>query len=296
MADMANAIFGRGWALVGCAAILSFGGLACRGHQEPAFVQRAEGRRLLAQMRVDLAQASDASDRAVLADTDDASIQFARQARTATDAVAAALPQLATRLAERHAEQLTRLRDCLERYRQVDGQVLTLAVENTNLKAQRLSFVPVRQAADQFVASLDGAAAAAGTTPNCQVQREVARAALAVREIQVLQAPHIAEPNDAEMDRLEKAMAARRVTARAGLATLSSAAGPRARAALDAALKELDRFDQLTEQLIALSRQNTNVRSLQLALRQTPALTTACDQSLAALQDSLATEDFSGTR
>ena len=46
------------------------------------------------------------------------------------------------------------------------------------------------------------------------------------------------------------------------------------------------------QQLIALSRRNTNIRSLQLALRQKPAVTAACDESLAALAEALAKEGF----
>ncbi|HSS38107.1 MAG TPA: hypothetical protein VLT58_05005 [Polyangia bacterium] len=260
-------------------------------------VQLTEARRLVDQMRVDLAKAADASDRAVLAETDASSVQFARQARAATDAVAAALPLLEARTSGPDAGRVAQFRTQFQRYRQVDDdELLALAVENTNLKAQRLSFGPVREAADQIVAALDAAATAAAPGQRCQTQVLVAQIELAVREIQILQAPHIAEASDAEMDRLETQMAARRATARAALERLSAAAAPAVRLHLDGARAALDRFDTLAAQLIALSRRNSNVRSLGLAVRQKPALSAACDETLASLADTLAKEGFSGTR
>jgi hypothetical protein len=65
---------------------------------------------------------------------------------------------------------------------------------------------------------------------------------------------------------------------------------------LDAAKAALNRFDQLSAELVALSRRNSNVRSLALSLRRTPALVAACDGSLAQLQDALAKDGFTGTR
>ncbi|MES1209352.1 MAG: hypothetical protein ABUS79_25725 [Pseudomonadota bacterium] len=277
--------------------LLAFFGPACGRRGEPNFVQLTEARRLVAQMRVDLAKASDASDRAVLADTDEDSVQFARQARASTDAVMTALPLLAARTFGPDAARVANLREQLDRYRQVDGEILALAVENTNLKAQRLSFGPVREAADAFVSALDAAAAAAPAAQQRQAQALATQAELGVRDIQVLQAPHIAEPTDAEMDRLEAQMAAHRSTVSAAMERLSaSAAGPASRPHLDVARAALDRFNRLSAQLIALSRRNTNVRSLQLALRQKPAVTAACDETLAELADALAKEGFSGTR
>lgn len=278
--------------VVACAVLAS----ACRGRSEPAFVRLAEARRLVTQMRVDLSKASDASDRAVLADTDEQSVDFAGQARAALDAVGVALAPLADRVSGSDAGRLAQFRQELDRYRKLDGEILALAVENTNLKAQRLSFGPVRQAASDLAVTLDRAAKVTPPARRCRVQELVARAELAVAAIQVLQAPHIAEPSDAEMTRLEHEMAAQQPNARAALDDLSTAGGPAIDADLQAARKALDHFDELSRELIALSRQNTNVRSLRLAIHDKPPLTAACDASLAWLEEALTKEGFSGTR
>src|SRR6185312_4958283 len=196
------------------------------------------------------------------------SVEFARQARSATEVVAAAVPELAARLSGPDAEQLAQFRQQLDLYRRVDGEILALAVENTNLKAQRLAFGPVSQAADALTAALDATAATSAPAKRCQIQELVARVELAIKDIQILQAPHIAEPTDPEMDRLEREMASRRSVAAAALSGLAAAGGAGLGRHLGSARTALERFDDLSRQVIALSRRNTNVRSLRLALQQ----------------------------
>jgi len=117
-----------------------------------------------------------------------------------------------------------------------------------------------------------------------------------VREIQALQAPHIAAAEDAAMTRLEEQMAASDAAARRALAELERLLGPAAGEALGAARAELDRFAEVQKQIVALSRQNTNVRSLAVALGSKRRLTAACDATLAALQEALAKHEWRATR
>ena len=117
-----------------------------------------------------------------------------------------------------------------------------------------------------------------------------------MREIQILQAPHIAEPDEAAMTKIEKEMTERLGAARDALKSLGVGASAAMTQQLDAASAALDRFDKLSAELVALSRRNSNVRSLALALRRAPQLVAACDGSLALLQEALAKEGFSGTR
>jgi len=124
----------------------------------------------------------------------------------------------------------------------------------------------------------------------------VATALAAVREIQVLQAPHIAEADEAAMTRMEKQMATEEASARSALATLGAMTQPASRPHLAAATAALDRFIGLNAQIMALSRRNTNVRSLALTLGQKRTLTAACEDRLQALQDALAKREFKATR
>jgi hypothetical protein len=269
----------------------------CRNVPDPTFTQLLEARRLAADLHVQFIKASNASDRAVLADTDDASVAFAKQAEAAAQSVRTGTAELGSTLQRLGYADESRLLDEFSKrfddYAKVDKDVLALAVENTNLKAQRLSFGPVREAADAFRDALDRVVSGAPASARARVEAGTERALLAVREIQVLQAPHIAEADDAAMSRLEKEMAAQEVTAREALKAL---AGVAPKEALDAAAAALDKFDKLSAELVALSRRNTNVKSLALSLKPKPALTAACDASLVALEEALAKRGFTGTR
>jgi hypothetical protein len=129
-----------------------------------------------------------------------------------------------------------------------------------------------------------------------RVKALAAGSVAAVREIQVLQAPHIAEPDDAAMTRIEKRMAAEESAARNTLKTLAGLTAPGSRSRLMDASAALDRFMGLNAQIVTLSRRNTNVRSLALSLGQKRMVAAACDDSLRALQDTLSKRGFSATR
>src|SRR5580692_11195634 len=77
---------------------LSLEALGCRNAPAPAFTQLAEARHLADELRVQLSKASNASDRAVMADTDEESAAFARQAEQAAGAIESGSATLSARL------------------------------------------------------------------------------------------------------------------------------------------------------------------------------------------------------
>jgi hypothetical protein len=101
---------------------------------------------------------------------------------------------------------------------------------------------------------------------------------------------------DAAMTRIEGRMTTAAAVARDQLTMLAGATARASRPRLSAASASLDRFLDLNAQLIALSRRNTNVRSLALSLGQKRMRTAACEDSLHALRDALAMRGFSATR
>lgn len=259
-----------------------------------------ESRRVTADLRVLFSKATDASNRAVMADTDEGSSQFARDAtatkRLIENDVAALAPLLQRRGYAEETRLLDQFRHQFSEYDKVDRSVLALAVENTNLKAQRLSFGSAREAADAFRTSLERVVPKAAAKDRCRVGELVSKAVLAVRDIQVLQAPHIAEADDARMTQMESDMARQEATARASTKELAGLVEAGDGSALAAASAALDRFSSTRVELVKLSRQNSNVRSLELALRVKPPLTQACDESLRALQEALAKEQSQPSR
>ena len=281
-------------------AILAIAALAAIHCDVNAALERvSEARHRAADLLVQFTKAADASNRAVMADTDDASVAFAREAEQAKQAVQVDAEALAPILQSLgYSAETQRLEEFGRRfaeYRALDQTILELAVENTNLKAQRLSFGPGQEAADAFRDALE-AVAPLDAKDNWQVKTLGAAAVAAVREIQALQAPHIADADHDVMTRMEKRMVASEAAARSALETLAPLVQPAARPRLATANAALDRFMSVNAQVIALSRRNTNVRSLALSLNQKGKLTGACEESLRGLREALAKRGFTGTR
>jgi hypothetical protein len=158
--------------------------LACDNFPPPAFSLLMDARRITAEVLRDVSKAADATNRAVLADTDHASAEFAHESRAHTAAVEHELQDLEAMLRQlRYSDEVALLgefRQAFERSRALDAEILGLAVENTNLKAQRLSFGAAAEAADAFCRALK-------ELPGDTSWRVPAlKAMLGVREIQVL--------------------------------------------------------------------------------------------------------------
>ena len=272
----------------------------CTNGSSAVLTQQVEARRLASDVRVQFSKAADASNRAVMADTDEASSAAARDAGQATQAVeqdVEALKGILEALTYRdELRQLDTFKTRFAEYRKLDADILPLAVENTNIKAQRLSFGPARDAANAFRQSLAAAGRAIASKNTCCVEALVAKATAAVLEVQVLQARHIAESDEGAMSRMETEMAASVAAARKALDTLKGLLPPAAGAQLAAAATALDRFNAINADLVTLSRRNSNVRSLALSLGRKRTVTAECDDSLHALEDALAKHDFTATR
>jgi hypothetical protein len=271
--------------------------LSCSRSGEPAMAQIASARELVGDLRTGLAQSIQATDRAVLAETDEASEAFAREAREISGRVEVRRDQAAALLQKLGFDDEARgLQDFATKWselRKVGEETLKLAVENTNLKARRLSFGPVAEAADAFEAALEAGVLHAAGRGDPAARLRAARAELAVRKVQILQGPHIAEPDDGAMSKLEAQMTALEKEAMDGLKALEPSLGPAAAATARGAL---DRFLAESSHLIMLSRRNTNVISLSLAMSRLPPLTSACNAALEAVAQALDRRGFTGTR
>jgi len=263
------------------------------GDVNAALKELADARHLAGDLQVAFTKATDASNRAVMADTDPASVAYAQEADAEKRAVHDAIGRLRPLLEALRFSDETRILNEFEGrfgdYEKLDRQILDLAVENTNLKAQRLSFDAGQAAADAF---RDALLALHGTGDAWRLRATTAGALAAVREIQVLQAPHIADPDDASMTSIETRMKTEEKAARDALAALPGLIDPASRPTLATATAELDRFMDVNGRIVALSRRNTNVRSLALSLNQKQQVIPPCQQSLSTLREALARRGY----
>ena len=283
-----------------CLAVICLGAAAACSRPAAVLTQQIEAHRIASHLHVQFSRAADASNRAVMSDADDASNAAAREAAQSIQAVerdVEALQQALQALAYRDEIGLLdafKLR--FAEYRTLDADILPLAVENTNIKAQRLSFGPAQDAVRAFRQSLEAAAHSNASTNACCIDALVATAGMALLEVQVAQARHIAESDEAAMSRMEAEMAASEAAARKALSTLGGLLTGAVAPQLAAATAALDRFTAINTEIVTLSRRNSNVRSLALSLGRKRTVTALCDDALGALEASLATHDFGATR
>jgi tetratricopeptide (TPR) repeat protein len=259
-----------------------------------------EAKRLSADLFIQFTQASDAANLAVMADTDEASVAFAKQAEDTKRQVQADSDALRPLLHDLNYADEMRLLDefvkAFTAYRDLDRRILDLAVENTNLKAQRLSFGESQQAADAFVQALNAIVPAVPPADRWRVRALVAGAVADLRAIQVAQAPHIAEADDVVMTRIEQQMKRSETAVQTAIDALRPLTPSSTQPQLAEARAAFDRFMSLNAQIIDLSRRNTNVRSLKLTLNEKGKAASACEQSLRALQDRLSKRALGGSR
>ena len=284
----------------GCfvAATLTLFSVSCNG-RGPVLPQQVRAQELVVDLRIQFGKAADQANQAVMADTDALSLEAAGEARRAREAVESDMRALQPILKELgNSDVLKSFDDFTQRfseYKTLDDTILELAVENTNLKAQRLSFGQGQDAVNAFRASLRDVARAASPKDADKAEARVARAEAAVLEIQVIQARHIPESEDAAMTTMEAQIATSEAAARSELEALKRM-GPSIAPAIAKAFAALDRFHATGNEILALSRRNTHVRSLALALGQKRTVAAGCDELLQQLEYELAKLEFRPTR
>jgi len=254
---------------------------------------------LVARMRLTLASASEAEKSAVLAVTDKDSQTFADQARAATAEVERERKELGELLAtggtKGEKDFLAQFSKVFTDFQHIDNDLLSLAVKNTNIKAYGLAFGPAADALKEMDTVLSRLVAnSAGSPEAVNVQLFAFGAQTSALRIQTLLAPHIAEESDKKMDELEELMAKDDQQVRNNLDGLVSLNKFRGDPDLKATISDYARFSEIRGRILALSRENTNVRSLAMSLGQKRKVFFLCQDILLTLQQTIQEESISG--
>jgi hypothetical protein len=261
-----------------------------------ALEQVHEARQLSSDLSVQFTKAADASNLAVMSDTDAASTAFVKEAENRSAAVQKdvdALQPVLDRLGySEESRLLGEFRSRFDEYRRLDRTILDLAVENSNFKAQALASGTAREAADAVSRVLEGLEPSSDSREGWHVKALAANVDARVHEIEALQAHHIVTPDDETMSSLEKRMSAAEASARHSIKRLYAAVRPASQAQVTTAGGALDRLVATNRQIIELSRRNTNLRSVALSLTEKRPVVAACEDRLHALQGALAKRGF----
>jgi hypothetical protein len=288
------------WAALGAAAVLI---LILMYHRSSSLelqnVPQVMAQKLetLSTLRINFLKSIEAEKLAVMAETDEASLAFADESRRAAEAVDADLKELSRLIGLHPAADESKLLQEFEaawgQVRKIDRMILDLAVQNTNLKAFRLSFGKGREAVERFESALN---ALTQDATDVQIIRAAGEALSAELTIYTLHAPHIAWPDEGEMNQIEQVIHAKDEIVRRSLERLAHLAPSAKQPDVDAAVKAHREFMTVTATVIDWSRQNTNVNSLNISLDRKQKATALCEASLKQLHEAFKRQAFKATR
>jgi hypothetical protein len=265
------------WMLAGSGVLLAvlFVVALFHGNGNPVLRYEAKARRLalVNQIRAGVESAAVAEKSAVLAITDEDSRKFADQARADTAKAEQSERELDGELLQSQRKMLEEFSKTFAALQNTDREVLDLAVKNTNLKAFALAFGPATDAIKEVDTALAHVTLPAATEARVGAWRLLASVP-----------PHIAENSGTKMDEMEAQMTKEDREIRRALDEIAGTADGKAAAASYA------KFTELRKQIVKLSRENTNVRSLTLSLTEERTVLAACENALAELQQAIQSE------
>jgi hypothetical protein len=255
---------------------------------------------LVERMQRDLASASEAEKSAVLATTDEDSQKFATLARSSSANVDEERRELGDLLTnggtQGERELLAQFTPSFDEFKRIDNDLLALAVQNTNIKAYGLAFGPAATTVNEMNAALARLIAANADSPEARKAMPAAFGAqISALRIETLLPPHIAEESDQKMDEFEALMTVDDTQVRKDLSALSSVPKLRNNPELATATARYAEFSKIRTKILALSRENTNVRSLSISLKQKRKAMLVCQAALGALQQAIQAEPIAGT-
>lgn len=292
--------------LLGCGlalALILFAALAKHSTNSASvrtmYENNLEKKRVISAIRIDLFKSTEMEKSAVMALTDQESQAFAGQSRAASAMVDNNLKVLRTMVENVPNEKilLDEFATCWTEMGKIDQVILQMAVENTNLKAAALSRDQAGKSLQGFEQALETVrTATVGDAEERQVASLVSKATIAALKLYNLHGPHIIEPDFAKMDQLEARMQAEEAKVRQSLAVLAELVGPDKADTVMPATTAFAEFIAVTNQVVQLSRLNSNIKSMELSMGRKRTIAAQCDDALAALQEAVHQKAFKATK
>ena len=246
-------------------------------------------------MRLALAATSEEQNCAVLSTNELDSKTFVHRARLESAAFERGRLELADLILKRGDETETalahRVDQAFREFQSINDQLSDLTIQSSNRKAYALAFGPTMNLLQALDVELSRLCMANGNSPserNMEVLKLVSDARLSVLRIQVLLIPHIAEASDQKMDEFETRMAEEDQKIQQGLVSLGLLLSGRASIATITSLHA--EFEELKSQIIKLSRENSGIRSVAIALNEKRKAMLACQDALASLEKAITAE------
>ena len=256
---------------------------------------------LLSAMRVNLLQTIEAEKNAVLATTDEASIDFADQARKAAAKVENGRQNLESIVAQTNSSEdkqtLTDFNSSWAQFQTREHEILELATLNTNIKAQKISSGQCARDVKEIQSNLTQLIQQRVDENRTDNSVRFAYQALtASLNILALHQPHIFAVEDEEMDKIEREIHSYDKEARSALTALELIPDLADNNNVKTAKELYDHFIQQTTEVLRLSRMNTNIKSTELSWGKQNLVAGQCENLLASLQESVRHRQWGGTK
>jgi hypothetical protein len=286
-------------------AIVLFAVMAKQSGDSPSknspYENTLEKKRILSQMRIDLLKSVEMEKNAVMALTDQESIDFANQSRAASATVDQNLKSLrsfvAATASQDEQELMNEFATCWAEFGKLDQVILELAVENTNLKAAALSRGKGAETMQKFEQALEYLLqSSTGTQDESRIAGPVSRALIAGLKMYNLHSTHIAEATDEKMDQIEAQMKMEENKVADSFAALSDLVGTESLEAVSQAKTAFAEFAAVTAEVMQLSRKNSNVKSMELSFGKKRRIAAQCDAVLAAFQATVHNKTYKATK
>ncbi|MDR3556274.1 MAG: hypothetical protein P4L55_16090 [Syntrophobacteraceae bacterium] len=273
-----------------------------RGGQVAVYEATVRENEILSTMRLNLLRAAEAEKSAVLAVTDEQSQRFADQARIAALQVDKARreldPLIARDNSQRETSRMGEFYRCWTESKKLDRLILDLAVQNTNFHATNLALTKGARALSDLERNLTGLIDPnnAPEGGNVRVVRLAYQAIVAGLKIHDLYTPHIEAETGEQMDKIEKEIKANQEVLTNSLNGLGRSIQGGGMDAVKKARADYSELARITQEIVDLSRKNTNIKSLKLSLGKKRLLTAQCDEILSGFQELIRRKGSKATR
>jgi Four helix bundle sensory module for signal transduction len=254
---------------------------------------------ILSEIHINMLKSVEMEKSAVMALTDQESRAYANQSQAASATVDQNLKALRAMVDAMPAEKklLDEFATCWTEMGKIDQVILPLAVENTNLKAAALSREQGGQSMQRFEEALDAVrTSSVGSPSESRITALNARAMVAALKIYSLHGPHIFEPDNGKMDQIEERVKKEERVVMQSLVALETLLDKEHTDVVVQAKTAFAEFLAVTNQVVQLSRLNSNIKSLELSLGRKRTVVAQCDDALAALQESVQQKTFKATK
>lgn len=257
---------------------------------------------LVQALRLALAATSEAQNSAVMATLEQVSKSFAEQARMENAAFDRGRMKLAELVKQRADKSEMELIDKIDQtfrdFQRIDNALLDLAIQNSNRKAYDLAFGPARKTLkeiDEELSKLIVDRENSVSERKFEVRNLANDARIRVLRIQLMLLPHIAESSDKKMDELEAQIAEEDQGMRKNLESLTQLLSRGDSTGIAKITSRYDEFEEIRTRIILLSRENTDIRSVSIALNEKRKAMLACEDALAALENVIRSERIATT-